>query len=421
MGSWRSFSRRVVVCAVAGGALAVMVLAAALPSAASALHSRFSINDGAQYSRSLWVGLGDGGWSSFFEPGVVVWDGGSIIVGGGAAPGFKFPTQTLALVPRACRSRVSATHDARIADMIAEGPSQVDRRYRPAADANLCVVLAGGGDFCKGADPVAIYEGLRTYCAARRVAGFTVVVLTVLPRSDPPTFEASRAVYNRLVRDTWPEFADGLADIAADPRIGDALDNLDRQYYGPGATHPNSAGCAVMAAVTAPVINGLTWRSAACEMRVRDGGSAWGLWRPYVALSAWQLPQGDGTRRVQAEYRDGHGSSVVVSDSIRVDTVPPTTVARGNVVVRRGARATLIYAVIDPPPCGSTATVTVEIARSSGAVVKRFVQLRQPIGKPLAVTFTCRLARGKYRYTVKARDAAGNPQSAAGSARLTVR
>ena len=106
-------------CAVAGGALAVMVLAAAPPSAASALHSRFSINDGAQYSRSLWVGLGDGGWSPFFEPGMVVWDGGSIIAGGGAAPGFKFPTQTLALVPRACRSHVSATHDARIADMIA--------------------------------------------------------------------------------------------------------------------------------------------------------------------------------------------------------------------------------------------------------------------------------------------------------------
>ena len=246
-------------------------------------------------------------------------------------------------------------------------------------------------------------------------------MLTVLPRSDPSTFEAARAAYNQLVRDAWPQFADGLADIAADPRIGDALDNLDRQYYKADAIHPNDAGSAVMAAVTAPVINSLTWRSTTCEMRVRDEGSAWGEWQPYVAESTWQLPAGDGAKTVEAQYRDGDRSPVALSDSIQVDTVRPTTVALGDVVVRRGARATLDCQVTDPAPCGPTATVIVKITSSTGAAVKRLVRRGQPIGKRLAVTFTCRLSKGAYLYTVKARDTAGNPQSVAGSARLTVR
>ena len=99
----------------------------------------------------------------------------------------------------------------------------------------------------------------------------------------------------------------------------------------------------------------------------------------------------------------------------------PTTVALGDVVVHHGARATLAYRVTDPQPCGPTAAVTVEVIYWTGAVVKHFVRLGQPIGKRLTVTFTCRLPRGGYLFAVKARDTAGNPQSVTGSAWLTVR
>ena len=106
---WRSAGRRVVVSTAVCTALMVLLLAAALPPVAGALGSRFSINGGAAYSRSLRVTLGDGGWSPFFEPGVVVWDGGSIIGGHGLDDGLDFPTLTLSLVPRACRSYLSIT------------------------------------------------------------------------------------------------------------------------------------------------------------------------------------------------------------------------------------------------------------------------------------------------------------------------
>ena len=421
MESVKSLPKWVVAGTAVCGALLALLLAAALPPAAGALTSHFSIDNGAGYTRYPGVALGDGGYSPFFQPGVVVWDGGSIISGHGADPGYEFPTQTLSLVPRFCTSFVSSTGSAKIADMLATAPTEVDAHYRPNADLDLCLVLAGGGDFRAAADPGYVYDGLKAYCLARRAAGFKVIVLTVLPSSYPITFEASRTVFNERVRTTWMQFADGLVDIAADPRIGDSGDNLDQQFFLADALHLNTAGNAVMATVAAPIVNALPWLSASCEMRMRDADGVWSAWRPYVATSSWQLPAGDGKKTVEAEYQDGHGTVVAVSDSIMVDTVRPTTVALRDVRVRRKATVTLPYRVDDAAPCGPTATVVVTVARGA-TTVREFVQRRVPIGVPQSVRFAgSSLSKGTYRYTVTARDAAGNAQSIAGSARLILR
>ena len=407
---------------VAAGTLAVGLLAAlALAPAAGALVSRFKVDDGAAYCRGLRVTTGDQGWSPFFSPAAVVWDGGSIIAGHGADPGCEFPTQTLSLVPRVCRSYLSYTGGATIADMLAEAPSEVDARYRPAADLDLCVVLAGGGDFHDGATAADVFAGLESYCTQRRAAGFRVVVLTVLPASDPVTFEATRLAYNGMVRASWETFADGLADIAADPRIGDTGDNLDRQFYGKDALHPNDAGNAVMAAVAAPVLQEQPWASARCELRIRDRAGEWGAWRPYTALNTLWLTPAEGPHVVEAEYRLDGGAAVSVSDGIFVDTVRPTPLALRDVVVRRGRVTRLPFRVDDARPCGPTCTAVVTVTTRGGRVLRTFVRRRVPIGRASAVTFTGGLARGRYRYVVAARDTAGNPQRATGSASLTVR
>ena len=138
------------------------------------------------------------------------------------------------------------------------------------------------------------------------------------------TFEASRLAYNTLLRDTWPQFADGLADIASDPRIGDAGDNLDQQFYRSDGLHPSNAGYAVMAGVTAPVLEEQPWLSSRCELRLREADGEWGDWRPYAAATTLELPEGEGPRLVQAEYRLDGGAPVAVADEIFVDTVRPT-------------------------------------------------------------------------------------------------
>ncbi len=410
-------------CAVLFGGLLVALLSV-LPATAGALESRFRIDDGARYTRSLWVKLGDDGYTPFFEPGVVAWQGGSIMAGRGATAGYKFSEQTLALVPRACQSYLSVEGNARIAELLERAPAAVDQRFRRNADLNVSLVLAGGGDFYHGADPTTVYAGLKEYCALRRAAGFKVIVLTVLPRKLWPAFEAARTAYNQLLRQTWPEFADGLADIAADPRIGDQFDNLDLRYYRADATHPNNAGCAVMASVTAPVLSTLSWQSRSCEMRVRDAGSAWSSWRPYADATSWELPAGDGVKTVVVEYRQAGGTPVAVSDSIELDTAPPTTVAPRRVVVRRGATATFAYSVIDPAPCGPLAgEVKIVVTSPAHRVVATLKRVGQPVNAALSASFTVPRTwrRGAYSFEVLANDNAGNPQAVTGANTLVVK
>ena len=407
---------------VAAGVLTVALLAVlALTPAAGALTARFAVNDGDTYTRWPRVAAGDGGWSPYFRPAVVVWDGGSIVAGHRADPGYDFPTLTLSLVPRVYQSYVSSTPGANIGDMLAEAPYDVDLHYRATADLNLCVVLAGGGDFRDGASAADIYDELRTYCSERRAAGFRVVVLTVLPSSGPVTFEATRLAFDAMLRANWSKFADGLADIAADDRIGDTGDNLDPKFYLSDGLHLTNAGNAVMASVAAPVLNAQPWLSADCEMRVRDASDEWGDWLPYTGSRTVTLAAGEGPHVVEAEYRFGGGKPVAASDKIFVDTVRPAPLALRNVVASRGRLTRLPFRVDDAQPCGPTCTAVVTVTTLGGRALRTFVRRLVPVGQASAVTFTGGLAKGKYRYVVTARDTAGNSQSASGSARLTVR
>jgi lysophospholipase L1-like esterase len=411
---------RITATVLVAAALAAVALATTAPSAA-ALTTRFTVNSGAEYTRNLRVSAGDAGWSPFFRPGVVVWDGGSIISGHRADPGYEFPAQTLAVVPRVVRSHVSVTSSARIADMLLQAPVEVDARYSQYADLNLCVLLAGGGDFRYGASATSVYSEVRTYCRERRQAGFSVVLLTVLPTNRPETFEATRLVYNAMVRAHWETFADGLADIAADPRIGDTGDEYDQQFYESDALHLTNAGNSVMAAVTAPVIAALPWQSARCELRLRDATGAWGDWRPYSGASTVFLDGYEGLHVVEAEYRVDGGEPVAAWDEIFVDTVRPQPKALRAVSVRRRKRVVLRYRVDDAYPCGPTCTAVVTVTTAGGRVLKTFVRRRVPVGVTRSIAFTCNLPRGSYRYVVKARDTAGNPQLKPGIARLVVR
>lgn len=402
-------------CLVALGAALV------ISAHAGAATSRLAVNDGREYTRSVRVTVGDQGYSPFFGPGVVVWDGGSIMAGYGAGKGTPFPAQTLAVVPRACLSYFSITSSARIADMLAQAPYEVDAHYDPAADLNVCVVQAGGGDMRAGVTAASVYDALRSYCLQRRSAGFKVVVLSILPSGRPEAFEAARLAFNAMLRDTWSSFADGLADVAADSRIGDAGDQYDSLFYLTDELHLTAAGQAVMASVTAPVLTGLSWLSARCELRARDAAGEWSEWRHYAPVTNLWLDEYQGEHAVEAEYRLDGGDPVPVSDTIFLDSVRPAPKALRAVRVETGHRAVLWYRVDDALPCGPTCTVRISVQSESGALVKRFVRELVPVNRRQAVTFACVLPKGRYRYVVTARDTAGNPELQPSRATLIVR
>jgi flagellar hook assembly protein FlgD len=103
-----------------------------------------------------------------------------------------------------------------------------------------------------------------------------------------------------------------------------------------------------------------------------------------------------------------------------VDTRKPATTAVAVSAVK-GRTAVLKYRVTDAVPNGGKAKVTIKVKNGSGRVVKTITAKSVTVNAAQSARFTCTLAKGVYTYTVYATDVAGNAQSKAGSARLTVR
>ena len=87
----------------------------------------------------------------------------------------------------------------------------------------------------------------------------------------------------------------------------------------------------------------LTWDdgtdgSGVSRMRFSDDGAHWTVWEPLAATRAYTLPAGaDGHRTVRVQYLDkANNRSVVYSDYILLDTIPPT----GGIVIDGGVSTT---------------------------------------------------------------------------------
>jgi len=65
--------------------------------------------------------------------------------------------------------------------------------------------------------------------------------------------------------------------------------------------------------------------SGVAQMRVRIAGDAWPAWTAYATSVALTLPVGEGTKTVEAEFKDGAGNvSQTASDTIVYDATPPS-------------------------------------------------------------------------------------------------
>jgi hypothetical protein len=102
------------------------------------------------------------------------------------------------------------------------------------------------------------------------------------------------------------------------------------------------------------------------------------------------------------------------------DSTGPRTYALRAASVRKGCRATLYYRVTDD--LSASATVRIRIRTRAGALKKTLALGLKGTGPERRCRFTCRLARGVYRFTVEARDLSGNAaQAPLGANRLTVK
>ena len=105
---------------------------------------------------------------------------------------------------------------------------------------------------------------------------------------------------------------------------------------------------------------------------------------------------------------------------MNVDTSKPVTSASAASVVK-GRTATLKYKVTETGANAGKATVVIKVKNRAGKVVKTIKAGSVNVNLSLSAKFRCTLAKSTYTYYVYATDVAGNAQSKAGSAKLTVK
>ena len=182
---------------------------------------------------------------------VIVFDGDSL------TSAKTYPTETVlrlkdVLAVTAFNAGVGGQDTA---DMLDRGAEYVDVHYDGTKPYNICVAWETVNDI-SGMKMTAAQSlaNMKAYCLARRAAGFRVIVCTGLP-SVHVDYEEQRQIYNATLRSTYTDFADGIADLAADPRIGDSGDEHNATYYVDG-THMTTAGYNLVGDIVATAILG---------------------------------------------------------------------------------------------------------------------------------------------------------------------
>lgn len=165
-----------------------------------------------------------------FTPSGFVLDGDSITNGYGATP--TYPDHLAAITGK---NTVNLGVSGRtLADMAATFESRGVADLHDKALTDTLVILGGINDILHDAatTPATLQRLLLAYCHKARAAGFRVIVVTLLPVDGlPPQREAIRTAHNAWIRETWPTFADALADAALAPPLSAPA---DRRYYSDG-------------------------------------------------------------------------------------------------------------------------------------------------------------------------------------------
>lgn len=147
----------------------------------------------------------------------------------------------------------------RAADALVEPQKQIDQHFDGRTRNNIEVVWLGSNDLASGIGSNFVvndtFNSLANYCQARRVAGFKVIIMTILPRTTSG-FNTLRNQLNPLITANYTSFADGLADVAANTTIGEDGDAADTTYYSDG-THLTGTANQIVADIVAPAIRAL--------------------------------------------------------------------------------------------------------------------------------------------------------------------
>jgi lysophospholipase L1-like esterase len=188
----------------------------------------------------------------------VITDGDSLTVGQGSSVGKDYPTRLgVGLGASYTVTKGLAVGGQTAGDMNNDAETQIDALYSASYNDNILAAWGGTNDIQFGLSAAVAYARYRDYCLRRKAKGFKVIAFTVLPRSDGGGIagvETRRTALNTLIRAHYLEFADALADVAADSRIGDSGDELNLTYYQTDKVHLSDAGYQIIADIVQPIV-----------------------------------------------------------------------------------------------------------------------------------------------------------------------
>jgi len=212
----------------------------------SAAHNQSQIND--QYS-ALNNLLILRGLSMTRANNFIMWEGDSISTVGSNG---LYPRMANRQLNESVLSENKATVGAQVSTLTARA-STIDAYLSNGFSKNILHVLIGTNDMT-GIDGTTFYNNLKTYCLARRAAGWKVVACTPLA-CDRPNYASRRAVAAGLIRGD-NSFYDALVDFAADTTFGPDSSATNTTLFADGV-HPTTYGYTLMAPIVANVVNTL--------------------------------------------------------------------------------------------------------------------------------------------------------------------
>lgn len=187
---------------------------------------------------------------------LVVFDGDSLTFGLGALTGQSYPEQSLTGLNAALSYNfgvLSQTTTNALSDISSQTISLFSSR-RPK---NIYVLWIGSSDLYFGGSATNCYKGITNLCTQVRQAGFKVTVATIITRTNagtPGGFETERTTLNSAIVANWTAWADGLVNLAADPRLQNSTNTT---YFSADKVHLNTTGYSVVQELTVPVVAGL--------------------------------------------------------------------------------------------------------------------------------------------------------------------
>ena len=135
------------------------------------------------------------------------------------------------------------------------------------------------------------------------------------------------------------------------------------------------------------------------EMRFRNETGSWSDWEAYSATRSWSLTPGDGTKTVQAQYRDLPSDFLALSDAIILDSLAPG----GSFTIGGDSGYTNARAVtLHPVATDVHGPITLQVRNAGAAWPSAWQALAADI--PFTLTFF----EGEKIVEMRFRDAAGN-------------